>query len=179
MHAGNNFAAGQHLVNDVYSDGRLGACAQTTRGYGSNDLGSSSQAYSASIRLKDLQHGGAEHSLAMFNAAKYEAIELAADGLVKSLTVTDGDAIHTPTPLKGSDPETDFSARKDVMNPSVGLEPNRLGIGARRVRSHSDVSTTIVHPGLGKRTDPLPCARKPRIRFWRRHTPISTCVQHR
>ena len=154
MHTGSSFAAGQHLVNDVYSDSRLSMCAQTTHGYGSDDLRSSNQAYSASIRLKDLQHGRAEHSLAMFNTAKYEAIELAADRLVKSLTVTDGNAIHTPTPLKGSDPEPDFSAHKDVMNLSVGLEPNRLGIRACRVQSHSGVSTTIVHPGLSKHTDP-------------------------
>ena len=143
---GSSFADKQHLVNGMYSDGRLGARAQTTRGYGSDDLGSSNQAYSTSIRLKDLQHGGAEHSLAMLNAAEYEAIELAADGLMESLTATDGDAIHTPTPLKGSCPETDFSTRKDVMNPSAGLEPNRLGIGARRVQSHSAVSMTIAHP---------------------------------
>ena len=105
-----------------------------------------------SIRLKDLQHGGAEHSLAMFSAAEYEAIELAADGLMESITVADGDVIHTPTPLKGSCPETGFSARKDVMNPSVGLELNSLGIGARKVLSHSSVSATTAHLGLASMT---------------------------
>ena len=36
------------------------------------------------------------------------------------LTVAHGDVTHTPTPLRGSDPELDFGTRKDVMNPSVG-----------------------------------------------------------
>ena len=89
---------------------------------------------------------------AMFSAAEYEAIELAADGLMASLTVANGDVTHTPTPLRGSDPEIDFGTRKDVMNPSVGLKPNNLGIGARKDLRYSSVAATTAHLELGKRT---------------------------
>ena len=147
-----SFAAGQHLVSGVYSNGSLCEYAQTTHDGGNNGLGNSNQACNTSIRLKDLQHGGAKHSLAMFSAAEYEAIELAADGLMASLTAANGDVTHTPTPLRGSDPKIDFGTRKDFMNPNVGRKPNNLGIGAREDLRHSSVVTTTAHSELGMRT---------------------------
>ena len=93
---------------------------------GSNGHGTNSQAHGTSIMLKDLQHGGAEHSLAMLNAAEYEAIELAAAGHKASQVVTHFKVPHIYNPSKDIDLHFDFGTRNGLINLSVDAENKTL-----------------------------------------------------
>jgi hypothetical protein len=93
-------------------------------GKGSDGLGR--QAQGTSTRLKDLQHGGAKHSLAMRNAAEYEAIELAAAGHKASQVVTHFEVTHIYNPSKDIDFDFDFSTHNGLISPNMEAEDKTL-----------------------------------------------------
>jgi hypothetical protein len=88
--------------------------------------GSGGQAQGTSTRLKDLQHSGAEHSLAMLNAAEYEAIELAAAGHKVSHVVTHFKVTHIYNPSKDIDLDFDFGTHNGLVSLSMVTKDKTL-----------------------------------------------------